>query len=61
MADLEEDFGADTQRFQAFVAHADSETPAPWQMRAPASRIWLLAGVVILVAVVAALLMMTLT
>lgn len=61
MADTEEDFGADTQRFQAFVAHADSETPSPWQMRAPASRIWLLAGVVILVAVVVALLMMTLT
>jgi hypothetical protein len=61
MADLEEDFGADTQRFQAFVAHADSETPAPWQMRAPASRIWLLVGVVVAVAVVVALLMTTLT
>ncbi len=61
MAELEEDFSANTQRFQAFAARADQETPAPWQMRAPASRIGLLAGIVVAVAIVVALAMMTLT
>jgi hypothetical protein len=61
MAELNEELSADTARFQAFAAQADQETPAPWHMRAPASRIGLLAGAVVLVAVVVALLMLTLT
>jgi len=55
MAELEEDMSADTARFQAFVHRTEDEPPPPWQMRAPASRIGLLAGIVIAVAIVAAL------
>jgi len=55
MAELEEDTSADTARFQAFVHRTDDAAPPPWHMRAPASRIGLLAGIVIAVAIVAAL------
>ena len=58
MAELDEELSADTGRFQAFAARADQETPAPWHMRAPASRIGLLAGAAVLLAVVLALVMM---
>ena len=55
MADLDEDFSADTGRFQAFVRQADDEQPAAWKMRASGARIGLLAIIVIAVAVVAAI------
>ena len=55
MAELEEDFSANTARFQAFVQQTEDEAPSAWKMRAPASRIVLLAGVVVVVAVVAAI------
>ena len=61
MAELEEDRSADTARFQAFVVqHRDDEPPPAWQMRAPASRIGLLVGIIIAVAVVVALIALTL-
>lgn len=61
MAETDEEMSADTARFQAFAARADQETPPPWHMRAPASRIGLLAVGVVVLAVVLALVMMTLT
>jgi hypothetical protein len=61
MAELDEEMSADTARFQAFAARADQDTPPPWHMRAPVSRIGLLAGGVVVLAVVLALVMMTLT
>ena len=61
MAELsEEDRSADTARFQAFVQHRDDEPPPAWQMRAPASKIGLLAGIIIVVAIVVALIALTL-
>jgi hypothetical protein len=54
MADVNDDFSADTGRFQAFVQRQDDEQPAAWQMRASGARIGLLAGIVVVVAVVAA-------
>ena len=53
MAELEEDPSANTARFRAFAERADEETPSPWQMRAPASRVMLFAAGVIVVAVIA--------
>jgi hypothetical protein len=61
MAELDEEMSADTARFQAFAARADQDTPPPWHMRAPVSRIGLLAVGVVVLAVVLALVMMTLT
>ena len=55
MGEPDHDFGADTARFQAFVQERDDEMPPAWRMRAPASRIGLLAGLVVAVAVLAAL------
>jgi hypothetical protein len=53
MAELEEDPSASTARFRAFAERRDEETPSPWQMRAPASRVMLFAAGVIVVAVLA--------
>ena len=55
MAEPDQDFGAETARFQAFVQERDDEMPAAWKMGAPASRIGLLVGIVVAVAIVAAL------
>jgi hypothetical protein len=60
MAELDEDRSADTARFQAFVQHRDDEPPPAWQMRAPASKIGLLAGIIVVVAIVVALIALTL-
>jgi len=54
MSDVDNDFSADTARFQAFAQRQD-ELPAPWHMRVPGSKIGLLAVIVIAVAVVAAI------
>jgi hypothetical protein len=48
------DTGADTDRFQAFKDRADDLPPA-WQMKATGSRIGLLAGIVVVVAIFAAI------
>jgi hypothetical protein len=55
MAEVDDDLSADTARFRAFAQHSDEDLPAPWRMRAPASKIGLLAAIVIVVAVLAAI------
>ncbi len=60
MAEIERDLSADTSRFQAFVKNRDEEPPSAWQMRASASKVGLLAGIVIAVAIVVALIALTL-
>jgi hypothetical protein len=54
MPETDSDFGAETARFQAFKDRTD-DLPAAWEMKAPRSRIGLLAGIVIGVAIVAAI------
>lgn len=44
-----------TAQFRAFANSAGGESEAPWSMRAPGRRVALLAGVVILVALILAL------
>ena len=53
MPDFDEDPSASTAQFRAFADRAVSDTPAPWHMRVPPSRVFLLAAAVIVVAVVA--------
>jgi hypothetical protein len=54
MGEPNQDFGAETARFQAFVQERDDMPPA-WKMDAPASRVGLLIGIVVAVAVLAAI------
>jgi hypothetical protein len=54
MAETESDVSADTARFRAFKERSD-DLPPPWQMRAPGSRIGMLAVIVIVVAILAAI------
>ncbi len=54
MADFDDDLSASTARFQAFAAAKDEDLPAPWKMRAPRSKIGIMAVVVVIVAVIAA-------
>lgn len=54
MGEPNQDFGAETARFQAFVQERDDDMPPAWKMRAPASRIGLLVGIVVAVAVLVA-------
>jgi hypothetical protein len=56
MSDVDDDLSASTQRFQAFAQRQDQELPAPWQMRASRSKIWILVAVVVVVAVIAGVL-----
>lgn len=56
MSDVDDDLSASTQRFQAFAARQDQESPAPWQKRASGSKVWILVAVVVVIAVVAAVL-----
>ncbi|HEV3382618.1 MAG TPA: hypothetical protein VG142_16755 [Trebonia sp.] len=56
MSDVNDDLSASTQRFQAFAGRQDQEVPAPWEMRASRSKVWILVAIVIVVAVVAAVL-----
>jgi hypothetical protein len=60
MPEVDKDVSADTARFRAFAERQD-DMPAPWHMRAPGARIGLLAGIVILVAVLVGLLASLLT
>lgn len=55
MADLDEDYSADTSRFQAFVQRRDDDQPPAWEMRASRARVGLLAAIVVAVAIVVAL------
>jgi hypothetical protein len=52
MPETNTDASADTARFQAFKDRSDDLPPA-WRMRAPRSKIGLLAGIVVVVAVLA--------
>jgi len=54
MGEPNQDFGADTARFQAFVQERDDELPPAWKMGVPASRIGLLAGIVVALAILVA-------
>jgi hypothetical protein len=54
MSDVDNDLSADTAKFQAFAQRQD-DLPAPWHMRVPGSKIGLLAGIVVAVAVLAAI------
>jgi len=60
MSDVDNDLSADTARFQAFAQRQD-DLPAPWHMRAPGAKIGLLAGIVIVVAVLVGILASLLT
>jgi len=53
MSEVDNDLSADTAHFQAFADRQDEDLPAPWHMRVPGSKVWLLAAVVIVVAVLA--------
>ena len=55
MSEVDDDLSADTGRFQAFAQRQDEEMPAPWQMRASGSKIGVLAGIVVAVAIVVAI------
>jgi hypothetical protein len=54
MPETDSDLSANTARFQAFQDRKE-ELPPPWQMRAPVSKIGILALVVVVVAGFAAL------
>lgn len=54
MPETRSDIGEETARFQAFKDRNDDLPPA-WQMKAPGSRIALLAGVTVVAAILALL------
>ena len=54
MPETNTDASADTARFQAFQDRSDDLPPA-WQMKANGSKIGLLAGIVVVVAIFAAI------
>ena len=56
MSEVDDDLSANTARFQAFAQRQDEELPPPWRMRAPGSKIGLLAAIVVVVAIVVAIL-----
>jgi hypothetical protein len=55
MPETESDFGAETARFQAFRDRNNDDLPPAWEMKAPGSRIGMLAGIVLIVAILAAI------
>jgi hypothetical protein len=54
MPETDSDASADTARFQAFKERGD-DLPSAWRMRAPVSKIGILAAIVIAVAILAAI------
>ena len=54
MPETNTDASADTARFQAFKDRSD-ELPPAWRMKAPRAKIGLLAGIVVVVAIFAAI------
>jgi hypothetical protein len=52
MPETDSDIGAETARFQAFKDRND-ELPPAWEMKAPGSKIGMLAVIVIVVAILA--------
>ena len=59
MSEFDEDPSASTAQFRAFAERGGTDTPAPWHMRVPPSRVFLLAVGVIVVAVVAGTIALT--
>lgn len=59
-SEISTDSSASTARFRAFTERADADTQAPWSMRAPASRVALFAVGVVVVAVVVAIIALSL-
>ena len=53
MPETDSDIGAETARFQAFKDRSE-ELPPAWEMKAPGSRIGMLAIIVVVVAILAA-------
>jgi hypothetical protein len=53
MPETDSDMGTETARFQAFAARPDDDLPAPWQMRAPVSKIGILIAIVAVAAILA--------
>ena len=54
MPETDSDVSASTARFQAFQERGD-DLPPSWQMKASGSKIGILAGIVLVVAILAAL------
>jgi hypothetical protein len=54
MPETDSDTGAETARFQAFKDRSDDLPPA-WVMKAPGSKIGMLAVIVVIVAILAAI------
>jgi hypothetical protein len=54
MPETDSDIGAETARFQAFKDRSEDLPPA-WQMKAPGSKIGMLAVVVVIAAILAAI------
>jgi len=54
MPESHQDASADTARFQAYKSR-DDDLPPVWEMKAPASKVGVLAVIVLVVALVAAL------
>jgi hypothetical protein len=54
MPETDSDIGAETARFQAFKDRSDDLPPA-WEMKAPGSKIGMLAIIVVVVAILAAI------
>ena len=54
MPETDSDIGAETARFQAFKDRSEDLPPA-WQMKAPGSKIGMLAVVVVVAAILAAI------
>lgn len=52
MPETHSEIGEETARFQAFKDRSDDLPPA-WEMKAPGARIGMLAGIVIVVAILA--------
>jgi hypothetical protein len=52
MPETDSDIGAETARFQAFKDRSD-ELPPAWEMKAPGSKIGMLAVIVVVVAILA--------
>lgn len=55
MSYIDDDEGGSTAQFQAFAHRQDDELPPAWEMRAPRSNVWRLAGIVVAVAVLVAI------
>ena len=56
MSYRDDDQSASTAQFQAFAQNKADDLPPAWEMRAERSKVWLLTGIVVAVALVTAVL-----